>query len=265
MSFSRLLFLIVLLAVGFFLWKVGSFLTREPEEVAQVEQENATNSSAGASGNPVAAEGTAVEKLPLASDKPIQSNGRAEGRAQVVDMSSENVKLAHAFMNAELGYWKNALDSDRPNKAKKPLTFICLMPTRDGGKEFYELNTAPGKKMEVRRLSADDVWAEMPLATFNRAMAEHPCVMKIDNRAYFCSPTKKKEQQLLAPKKGETFRCGQADLGELYLRGAKGALGKPRFAYEVSCRPAATKTVIPVGTFDLGTDLAREDFVKAAA
>ena len=121
--------------------------------------------------------------------------------------------------------------------------------------------------MSVRRLLPSVGWQDYPLAEFKKIMAAHALFMKREDRVYFCSPSRKKKKgrTSLVPKEREAFECGKSDFAELFAIAVSGKFATPRFAYEVSFRPAATKTIIKVGAFPLGTKLLREDFVKAAA
>ena len=110
--------------------------------------------------------------------------------------------LLSAFRGAEIDYYKNAVDAERPDKVNAEALFICLMPGGGSGCDLYEIRTKAGESMEAVRLTESgkpepigkEAFAEKLKASPSLILRDRGIEMisRPDLKVYFLDPTRGK-------------------------------------------------------------------------
>lgn len=184
--------------------------------------------------------------------------------------------LLSAFRGAEIDYYKNAVDAERPDKVNAEALFICLMPGGGSGCDLYEIRTKAGESMEVVRLTESgkpepigkEAFAEKLKASPSLILRDRGTEMisRPDLKVYFLDPTRSKRgfrNTASAPSADSMFSPSKEDFGALYDAVCALGCSKLAFKYKVVFRGGGLADPVFVKEVGLGEELGRNAFRDA--
>lgn len=209
--------------------------------------------------------------------KRAAEEAKREAQAKAVKATQRFKALLGAFRAAEIDYFKNAVDAERPDKVGAAARFICLMPGGGSGCDLYEIETKADAPMTSVRLTETGDPEPVDEKTFADRLKATPSLVLRDRgiegntrtgelKAYFLDPTRSKrgfKTTHPAPSADAVFSPSKEDFGALY--DAVRALGCSRlaFKYKVSFKGGGLADPVPVKEVGLGDDLGRAAFGEA--
>ena len=183
---------------------------------------------------------------------------RVDIKERKSDAYAEVVKL---FRTANIDYWKNARDEDKPIKGKGPLAFWCIAAGENEEPVFLELSIQVGAKMKVRRLSANVGMVDATEAEFAKLTDSNPYLVMREGRAYFATKKSRMPMSCPAPAQGESLNPSELEFGALYAIFPKMQMQAPPFVYDVFFEVKGDST-LKIASVRFGEKVYREAFVK---
>ncbi len=280
---------LVILGAGWFIWR--AYMDRKAEQARLAHEYEMKEQAAQAERAKKEREEELARREKLQKEKDEKAAAlkkeREEKRAaeeakrlaqEKAARAVQRIKLLQAtFRGAEIDYYKNAVDAERPDKAGANALFVCLMPGGGSGCDFYEIRTKEGGARETVRLTETGVPEPVDEAAFSTQLKEMPSLIirdrgldagtsRSDAKAFFLDLTRAKrgfKEMCPAPSADAVFSPSKEDFGALY--DAVRALGctKTAFKYKVSFRGGGLVDPVFVKEMGLGEEIGRNAFRDA--
>ena len=283
---------IVVLAAGWLIWNAYNEKQKErerqrheyemQEQAAQAERAKQQREEELARREKIQKEKEAKAEA-LKKEREAQKAAEAakrEAQAKAAKASQRFKSLLAAFRGAEIDYYKNAMDAERPDKVGAEALFVCLMPGGGSGCDLYEIRTQADAPMQAVKLNEHGDPDPMEETAFAEKLKSAPSLIlrdrggldanaRTDVKAYFLDPTRAKRglrgatNTCPAPTSDGVFSPSKEDFGALY--DAARALGctKMAFKYKVSFKGGGLADPVPVKDMGFGEELGRSAFRDA--
>lgn len=194
--------------------------------------------------------------------------------------ATERIKsLLAAYRGAEIDYYKNAVDAERPDKVGAEALFVCLMPGGGSGYELYEVRTKSDGKMDTTRLNDKGAPDAVDEKTFGDMLKSVPSLILRDRgqdftsrgdvKAYLLDPTRARRglrgavNMCPAPSADSVFSPSREDFGALYDVARTLGCSKTAFKYKVYVRGGGLSDPVFVKEMGFGEEIGRADLREA--
>jgi hypothetical protein len=188
--------------------------------------------------------------------------------------AADRVKsLLAAFRGAEIDYYKNAEDAERPDRVGAEALFVCLMPGGGSGYELYEVRTKADGKMASARLSEKGDPEAVGEKEFGDMLKSVPSLILRDRgqnfashggvKAYLLDPTRARRGLRGAsntcppPGADSVFSPSRADFGALYDVARSLGCSRTAFKYKVYLRGGGLADPVFVKEMGFGEEIGR--------
>lgn len=282
---------LLVLAVGWFVWRAYMNKQAEMERIRheyemqeqqkQAEIAKAQREEAFARQEKLRKE---REAKALALKKEVEARRAAEN-AKRLEMEKANAaklrikSLLTAFRGAEIDYYKNAMDAERPDKVGAEALFVCLMPGGGSGYELYEVRTKADGKMDSVRLTEKGDPEPVEEKAFGEMLKSVPSLILRDRgqdfsapgsvKAYLLDPTRSKRGLRGAvntcppPSADSVFSPAREDFGALYDVARSLGCSKTAFKYKVYVRGGGLADPVFVKEMGFGEEIGRAELRDA--
>lgn len=176
------------------------------------------------------------------------------------------------FRGAEVDYYRNAADAERPDKVGAEALFVCMFPGGGDGCDFYELRTkADGGPFESQKLVENGAPQPIAKEKFEEMLKTQPWLIlrdrgqgvvgtRAETKAYLFNPTRKRRGEIPVPDAEGSFSPTREEFGALCDAVKAIGCNKSAFKYRVEFRGGGLANPVLVKELALGEEIGRAAF-----